>query len=397
MEEFDIHHHKRTLEVMVRRLEKSKSVRPEDQKLILDFYRDSVSRGLSKSRHIKYLIVLPQLSEMLGIGFKKATKDDIKKVVVKVEQKEISDWYKKDFKIILKFFYKWMNGGEDYPPEVKWIKANFRNEKHKLPEDLITEDEVRRMATATNHPRDNAFIQILYESGCRIAELLTLRMKGVSFDKYGAILRVHGKTGDRRVRLLASAPALAAWLNMHPKHDSPDSPVWVSRASKKVLLPFNYSTANVLLRKLAKKAGINKRVNPHIFRHSRATALASKLTEAQMKEYFGWTQSSEMASIYVHMSGRDVDSTLLALNGLEKPEEKREEFQATACPRCKESNSPNAKFCLRCGSPIQVQLMAQIEEERKTGDNVLNKLMENVEFKEFLFKKMGELGLDKQL
>ena len=31
-----------------------------------------------------------------------------------------------------------------------------------------------------------------------------------------------------------------------------------------------------------------------------------------MKEYFGWTQGSDRASIYVHLSGRDVDDTLLA-------------------------------------------------------------------------------------
>jgi len=393
MEEFDIHHQKRTLDVKLRWLEKTKDVNPDDKKLILDFYRDSTTRGMSKARHLKYLLILPQLSKMLAIGFKKASKEDVKNLVVKIEEKEFSEWYKKDFKIALKMIFKWLNGGEEYPPEVKWIKAGFRNEKHKLPEDLLTEDEVKRMAEVAGNPRDNAFIQLLYETGCRIGELLTLRMKNVAFDEFGAILRVQGKTGDRRVRVLASSPALAAWLNLHPKHDSPEAPVWVSRASKKQLLPFNYSTANVLLRRLARKAGVNKRVNPHIFRHSRATALANKLTEAQMKEYFGWVQSSEMASIYVHLSGRDVDSALLALHGLAKPQDKKEEFHAAICPRCKENNAPASKYCLRCGSPMQMQLITKIENERKTGDNVMDKLMENPEFKEFIAKKMVELNL----
>jgi integrase len=35
------------------------------------------------------------------------------------------------------------------------------------------------------------------------------------------------------------------------------------------------------------------RIDGHSFRHSRATWLANKLTEAQMKEHFGWTQSSD--------------------------------------------------------------------------------------------------------
>jgi len=37
-----------------------------------------------------------------------------------------------------------------------------------------------------------------------------------------------------------------------------------------------------------------------------------------MKEYLGWVQSSDMASVYVHMSGRDVDKALLTLHGIRK-------------------------------------------------------------------------------
>lgn len=36
------------------------------------------------------------------------------------------------------------------------------------------------------------------------------------------------------------------------------------------------------LRRIAKRAGIKKKVNPHSFRHARATFLANLLTEAQM-------------------------------------------------------------------------------------------------------------------
>lgn len=95
-----------------------------------------------------------------------------------------------------------------------------------------------------------------------------------------------------------------------------------------------------------------------------------------MKEYFGWVQSSEMASVYVHLSGRDVDNALLALQGLAKPEDKKEEqMKVCFCPRCREKNSPTAKFCLRCGTPMDAQIVAQIEDEQKNGNNVMNALM----------------------
>ena len=104
MGEFDIHHHGRTLEAKLRWLDKTMDVNEADKKLILDFYMDSVSNGMSKPRHIKYLIMLPQLAKMLKIGFSNATKDDLKGVIVQIEQSAYSDWYKKDYKVALKFF-----------------------------------------------------------------------------------------------------------------------------------------------------------------------------------------------------------------------------------------------------------------------------------------------------
>jgi len=162
--------------------------------------------------------------------------------------------------------------------------------------------------------------------------------------------------------------------------------------------PVEYNSFSHLIKRIAEKAGIRKRVYPHLFRHSRATALAGKLTEAQMKEYFGWVQSSEMAATYVHLSGRDVDNAMLALQGMVKPEEKTEEvMKVHICSRCQEKNSPIAKFCLRCGSPMDAQIAMQVEEHRKIGNEVLSELAKDPETLEFLFKKAVQLGLEKKL
>ncbi|MFQ5406020.1 MAG: tyrosine-type recombinase/integrase [Candidatus Micrarchaeia archaeon] len=298
-------------------------------------------------------------------------------------------------------FYKWLKGDDEtFPPEIAWLKPKLKNNARKLPEELLTQDEVLRIAQAAVNARDKALVLVLYESGCRIGEILSLRIKNVLFDQYGAILRVTGKTGDRRVRIISSAPALSSWVENYSKSKEPEAPLWPSLATNypQKNQPMEHRSVLVTLKRSTEKAGIKKRVYPHLFRHSRATFLAEKLTEAQMKEYFGWVQSSEMAATYVHLSGRDVDNALLALQGLVKSEDKKEEqFKVCFCPRCKEKNSPSAKFCLRCGTPMKEQIAAQVEDEKKVGDNLLNQLMKNVEFKEFLFKKVVELGLEKTL
>jgi integrase/recombinase XerD len=44
--------------------------------------------------------------------------------------------------------------------------------------------------------------------------------------------------------------------------------------------------------------------------------MANYLTEAKMNAYFGWIQGSDMPSIYVHLSGRDIDDAVLKANGI---------------------------------------------------------------------------------
>jgi len=401
MGEFDIHRHQRNIEMAYGLLERDANVSPQNKKVILSFSKMRLAKGSGRLRVVKCVYCLRYLAKWLKKPFEEATKEDIIGLVGEIESQKYSENTKYDIKVVLKIFYKWLRGNDEiYPPEISWLKPRLRNDAHKLPEQLLTEEEVLRMAQAAENPRDRAFILVLYETGCRIGELLTLRLRHVQFDQYGAILRVTGKTGDRRVRIISSAPALSAWYENYSYGRDQDAPLWppLSTNQRHKGEPMEYQAVYLTLKAIAKKVNISKKIYPHLFRHSRATALAGKLTEAQMKEYFGWVQSSEMASVYVHLSGRDVDKALLALQGLVKPEDNKEEqMRVCFCLRCKEKNSPIAKFCLRCGSPMDARAAVQIEEEQKAGSEMFNRLMQDSEFKEFMFKKAVALGFGSKL
>jgi integrase/recombinase XerD len=99
----------------------------------------------------------------------------------------------------------------------------------------------------------------------------------------------------RRIRAVWSVEYLKSWLQVHPEESNPEAPLWATLNSKENLLkPLQYAAIRMKLKRIAKKAGINKRIHPHLFRHSRATYMANYLTEAQMNVYFGWTQGSDM-------------------------------------------------------------------------------------------------------
>jgi ribosomal protein L40E len=154
----------------------------------------------------------------------------------------------------------------------------------------------------------------------------------------------------------------------------------------------SYPALAKVLKVAAERAGLSKKVHPHKLRHSRATFLASKLTEAQMNQVFGWKQGSDMPSIYVHLSGRDLDDAILGVYGLRKVEDKEPKLKPKICPRCNTSNSFDARFCMKCGLALDLRAAQEIEEARSKTDIIMDMLLRDAEFRELLKKKLLELG-----
>ena len=155
----------------------------------------------------------------------------------------------------------------------------------------------------------------------RIGELTNLKKKDIELSTHPATLMVKGKTGMRKIPVFFSKPYLAQFINTLKDYE-PTDPLFcdLGQSWKKMRRPIERAGVAKVLRLLGKKANIQKRIYPHLFRHSRASFYANKITEQQLKAYFGWTKSSTMASTYVHLSGRDIDSAILQANGEAQPE-----------------------------------------------------------------------------
>jgi len=387
----DIHNFRGRLLAAERRLHNPLSER--NRELILEFERKLLSEGLTSVRVEKYIEKLRKISEALGKDFDKVTKRDIEEFIYRVERSDYSPWTKHDYKVVLKRFYKWLKGNdEEYPEEVKWIKTTLKAKDELLPEDLLTEDEVMKLVEACSNPRDKAFIITLYESGARIGEIGSMRIRDVSFEESYARLMLKGKTGSRRVIVVAAAPYLQAWIQNHPLKNDPDAPLWVNMGTVNRFKAMSYPALAKVLKVAAERAGLSEKVHPHKLRHSRATFLASKLTEAQMNQVFGWKQGSDMPSIYVHLSGRDLDDAILGIYGLKKVEEKEPKLKPKICPRCGASNAVEARFCMKCGLALDIKAAQEIEEARSKTDAIMDLLMRDAEFRELLMRKLRELG-----
>ena len=316
------------------------------------------AEGVSAGRIYKYVVSLSRLSRVLGgKDFVLWSRGDVERVCVWLERQPFSPWTRQNYRVVLKRFFRWLRGGDDYPAEVKWIRTGLKAKDELLPDQLLTEEDVKRLVDAAEHIRDKAFIITLYESGGRVGELAAMKIGDVEFLERYATIVLRGKTGMRRIPIVAAMPYLLNWIENHPLKGRLDAPLWVAVGNINHGKRLSYGALAKILRVAAEKAKLKKHVHPHLLRHSRATFMAKRLTEAQMNVYFGWKQASRMPATYIHLSGRDVNEAVLGVYGLREPDKTDEvKLKPKECPRCRWLNMVNAQYCSRCGLILDVAL-----------------------------------------
>ncbi|ELZ20851.1 integrase [Halosimplex carlsbadense 2-9-1] len=273
------------------------------------YHRDMVLRDISPAQQQKVTAHLRIIVDHIGTtSFEDLEKTDIEDLVAWLYTRGTSKATVADYKQIIKQFWKWLNDGED-PPETAWIHRGPNYSRRILPQSLLTAVDVQAMLDSCTNNRDRALIAVLWETGARIGELIDLTIGDIELSQHGGHVIVSGKTGSRRLLLVESRPSIETWLAEHPNLRS-DAYLWckVDTVQGDVSEQISYQYIRLKILECAReKAAIDKPVNPHHFRHSRATVLANHLTEAQMCEWFGWVRGSSVPGRYVHLSGRDID------------------------------------------------------------------------------------------
>jgi len=391
----DIYNGKHRLELALSNLLQDPSICQENKIHIQQFLTFCRAENLSVDRQLLYLYKLTTLARLHRAAFEHATRDSIISLMDQIRKKGVADWTYVSYSITIKKFLKWLRRTDDCPPEVKWLKSTPRTRTTITADKLLTEQEVVRLAERAGNYRDKALVLVLYESGCRIGELLGLRIKDITFDEYGALLSVTGKTGHRRVRIVASCSELMTWINVHPDSKNRDAPVWVGIGTIGRNEALTYPAARSILLRLAKKTGLKKRIHPHLFRHSRATELLRKnYSLGKLPSLMGWIPGTKMLNVYSHLNGDDADEEVLRLHGLIPDKKIESSLTVRTCARCKERTSTSSRFCRRCGSPLDPRELV-MEEKREAADKLLNVLLDDPEVRSLVAKKLSELDKER--
>lgn len=234
---------------------------------------------------------------------------------------------------------------ENFPEKIDYTPPELQKK------DLITRDELKLILQNCGL-KTRTLIIMLYEGAFRIDELLSVVRKDIVFDgKFTLVTIRYSKTKKREVPLFESTPYINEYLHLNEFNS--DERIFKYKRNVTINSHFNY-IAKKLTKKYPKKWS-HKKLNPHLFRHSRLTELASiGVNEPIIREFAGWSRDSTMPKVYLHLSNMDVRKAVKRIykDEIEVPiEEVKIEIQKPKkCPICNTENNKENLFCWKCGN-----------------------------------------------
>jgi integrase/recombinase XerC len=169
---------------------------------------------------------------------------------------------------------------------------------------FLTESEVEQITNQGNDEnkvptaRDAAIMDLLYSSGLRRSELVSLNVGDVDF--LGGFVRVLGKGSKERIVPVTNTAlfSLKKYLEMRKEESAPNSPLFLNHLGTRLT---GHGMA-LILKKTALKTNTNRNVTPHMLRHSFATHLLNNGCDLRSVQEMLGHKNLATTQIYTHVS-----------------------------------------------------------------------------------------------
>jgi integrase len=357
----------------------SKKITQDDADLILEFVQEvkANTKKISPARTFKLTITLIRLREFFLQPFRESSIKDIYTARDLIEQAKTKGGttFKQntvaDFVRFMKRFYLWMsdNGYSEIPEKkMRAIKPPAYQYDTKKAEDLFTKEEIYAMLKACQTSRDRAIIALLYDGAMRVGEVGTLRWNQIEFTDWDATLKVKFKTEKiRTIPLFMAREYLAAWKNDYPAEPSGENFVFLTSGGGRNRTGRNqiqYAGISKQIKLIAERAGIQRHITPHIFRHSKITHLIQDGGQESMIKMLGWgsTSTGMLDKCYLHLTGKDVTKEMARLAGVQIEDAPRSKvLEPRQCPRCGTINGPTRKWCVTCEMGLTEEAIQKVK------------------------------------
>ena len=264
--------------------------------LLLKLDKELKVRNFSKKTIKGYLFSVDKfLCKCQGNGL---NENSVRNYVIEELKKKNSSTVSKDL-FAIKFFFE----------NVLRFKLNLPNpKKNKTLPDILTVDEIRKLIDFTSNIKHKAIIKLIYGGGLRVSEIVSLKKRDLNFDESLIHIGLAKGKKDRFVKMPESLKIeLTALLNF-----SDGKYLFESNRGGKL----STATIQAILKNSAKKAELQKRVYPHLLRHSFATHLLEAGTDLRVIQKLLGHASIKTTQIYTQISQASIKQVKSPLDNL---------------------------------------------------------------------------------
>jgi site-specific recombinase XerD len=165
---------------------------------------------------------------------------------------------------------------------------------------VLTRDEIKLLFSGAKKRRNKLMLQFMYGSGCRVSEVVALKINDINFKEKTAVIR-GGKGNKDRFIILSKI-----WLQKLKKYLEIKKVKTELVFTKKNGKSLTTNAIERIVKKCAKNAGITKDVTPHSLRHSYATHLLEAGTNIRYIQSLLGHASLNTTQIYTNVANEQL-------------------------------------------------------------------------------------------
>lgn len=184
----------------------------------------------------------------------------------------------------------------------------------KLP-DILSMEEIDSLIDAVDlekpeGQRNKAMLETLYSCGLRVSELVNLKLTNLYFDE--GYVKIEGKADKERLVPVSNRAVdeINKYLNGYRKslkiHKESENILFLNRRGKKLSRVMVFT----IIKNLADKVGLEKKISPHTFRHSFATHLINGGADLRAVQEMLGHESILTTEIYTHLDRDYLKNTI---------------------------------------------------------------------------------------
>lgn len=269
-------------------------------------------KQLSKNSILAYVKDMEEFAGFLGDRTmpEKASREDVLDFIIHLNEKSLSNRSIARKLSSLKGYYIFLLK-QDRIKESPVALVESPQYLKKLPDFLSVEEVESMLRVASETPRevrDSCIVEMLYSCGVRVSELCDMKTGEISFEN--RVVRVFGKGKKERMvpigeRALAAVKKYLSYRRDLSSGKRQSDFLFISRLGKRLSRVSVWS----IVRRLARREGIEKEITPHTLRHSFATHLISDGADLRaVQEMLGHSDIST-TQIYTHVSSKLLKDT----------------------------------------------------------------------------------------